>query len=300
MFNLKKYISNYPDTQQVKNHFYKYGLLENRTDNDIRFHKFSPLSKKFVLFTNARDESNLIEWCSYHLSLGFDCIYIFDHISQEPIQILNEKVCVFRINPKKHVKYNCIQQALKIAKIIHCEWMLYLDADEYLVLNSSNCVQSFIESYPSDAKLISLNWLMFGTNNFITQPHGYLIENFTKSDRFLNKHVKTFVKPECVKELFTPHTYNIHGNGYNCKRERIESSPFVEINDSFENVSGYIAHYIYQSEEVYLKRKINKPSDLGSQRPLDKTIHMQFNEIDNISLKLKVKQIENYLKEHSF
>ena len=85
MFNAQKYIHNYKDLVNVKQedtfkHFLKHGLRENRTDNDILFHSFRTKKKQFVLFTNARDESNLKEWCAHHLLLGFDCIYIFDHI----------------------------------------------------------------------------------------------------------------------------------------------------------------------------------------------------------------------------
>jgi hypothetical protein len=37
------------------------------------------------LFTNARDEPNIAEWIAHHINLGFDKIYVFDHLSVEPI-----------------------------------------------------------------------------------------------------------------------------------------------------------------------------------------------------------------------
>jgi len=40
---------------------------------------------KTILFTNARDESNILEWTVHHLNLGFDHIHIFDHISVVPM-----------------------------------------------------------------------------------------------------------------------------------------------------------------------------------------------------------------------
>ena len=41
---------------------------------------------KVVLFTNARDEPNIAEWIAHHLLLGFDKVFVFDHLSKEPIQ----------------------------------------------------------------------------------------------------------------------------------------------------------------------------------------------------------------------
>ena len=36
---------------------------------------------KTILFTNARDEHHILEWVIHHLHLGFDSIYIIDHLS---------------------------------------------------------------------------------------------------------------------------------------------------------------------------------------------------------------------------
>lgn len=302
MFNSKKYISNYPDLKNVNGikHFFNHGLLENRTDNNIDFHKFSPKQKKTILFTNARDESNLKEWCAHHLLLGFDCIYIFDHLSEKPIieELYNfdPRICVFRINITSKVKSSCINYALQIAKSINSEWMLYLDADEFLILNNHSTVQDFLSDYNCD--LISINWLMFGTNGFIKQPNGLLISNFTKSDRKLNHHVKTFVKPKCVIKQHMYHTYTIMGIAQNVNKQIIIISPFIENNVDYNLAPAYIAHYLYQSEEMYIFRKTNRNTDLGSCRPFDTNLHTYHNEVENNDIKEKYSEkIENYLKE---
>ena len=38
-----------------------------------------------VLFTNARDEPHIKEWAAHHLLLGFDYIFITDHLSVDPL-----------------------------------------------------------------------------------------------------------------------------------------------------------------------------------------------------------------------
>uniref|UniRef100_A0A6C0AYK9 Glycosyltransferase family 92 protein n=1 Tax=viral metagenome TaxID=1070528 RepID=A0A6C0AYK9_9ZZZZ len=302
MFNINRYISNYPGLKPrgAYSHFITQGLKENKTDNELQFHTFNPVQKKKVLFTNARDELSIKEWCAHHLLLGFDCIYIFDHLSKKPIieELFNfdSRICVLRIDvDESRIKFECIKYALTISKSINAEWMLYLDADEFLILNKD--VTSFLDEY-SFADLISINWLMFGTNNLLKQPDGLIISNFTKCERRLDKHVKSFVRPKHVTLVRTPHTYDIHGKAYNVKKEQIDSIPFVEITDDYQNVSAYIAHYIYQSEEVYNSRKILRKNDLGINVSFDTNLHVLYNDIDNYSIKEKYsQQIENYLKE---
>lgn len=40
---------------------------------------------KTIVFCNARDELHINEWIAHHILLGFDKIYIFDHLSTTPI-----------------------------------------------------------------------------------------------------------------------------------------------------------------------------------------------------------------------
>jgi hypothetical protein len=60
---------------------------------------------------------------------------------------------------------------------------------------------------------------------------------------------------------------------------------------------AYIAHYIYQSEETYIKRKTNNISDLGMQRAnLGKEIHTQYNDTENLQPQKYIKQIKEFLQ----
>ena len=305
MFNPKKYLSNYPDLQangvnskRAYQHFINCGLNENRTDNEISLHNFQPKQKKTILFTNARDEPHLKEWCIFHLSLGFDCIYIFDHMSEPSInhQLFNfdPRICIFRIKVTTNVKAKSIGYALQISNSVNSDWMLYLDADEFLVLNEHSSVQEFLNSFPPTADLISINWLMFGSNGLLKQPD-HIITGFTKSDLKLNQHVKTFVRSKKVTAFPTPHSYLVNGNCYNIKKELIQSNSFIDMPIEYYNASAYIAHYLYQSEEMYIFRKISKLSDLGASRAFDKNFHTYHNEVDNLSVKEKYQEILNKL-----
>ena len=59
-------------------------------------------------------------------------------------------------------------------------------------------------------------------------------------------------------------------------------------NIEFNKCPVFIAHYIHQSEETYINRKINLPTDdTNSFRQKDDNIHDKHNETDNMGPKRK-------------
>jgi hypothetical protein len=59
---------------------------------------------------------------------------------------------------------------------------------------------------------------------------------------------------------------------------------------------AYIAHYVYQSEETYVKRKINIIGDNGIKRAnLGKEIHKHYNDTKNLQPQKYIKQIKEFL-----
>jgi len=232
---------------------------------------FSPLllsRMKVMLFTNARDESHIKEWASHHLLLGFDIVYIFDHKSISPIknEFVNFKnrVIVERCEMELPVKLPLMQRAANIAKSAGAHWFIYLDADEFLILNSYPNVKRMILDFPF-AQSIAINWLYFGTNYHVKEPHGLILENYTKSDLLLDKHVKTFVKTQFVLKSENPHYYRMHRGCRHVSINHQIMSPrdlsFNRWNVEYSKSPAYIAHYIFQSEETYINRKIKLPAD---------------------------------------
>ena len=261
---------------------------------------------KIMLFTNARDESNINEWIAHHFLLGFDTIFIFDHLSEIPITTGSQfggKLMVHRVNiTANNVKINFMKTASKIASRLNADWMLYLDADEYLLLNNVTNVKKFLHIF-KDADAIGINWLMFGSSNHKIQPKGLLTENFIMSDKKLNKHVKTFVRPDRIKTVnpYNPHIYNIiNPNRYIAATgNRMHSNVFNNVPIIFTKTVAYIAHYYVQSEEEYNRRKC-RPMDNGTgprQKDINFNIH---NEVMNNQLQNKYSQnIKVFLKKYN-
>jgi hypothetical protein len=256
------------------------------------------LCKRVCLFTNARDEKHIREWATHHLLIGFSKIIIFDHKSTTPLkEVFKNFDKRVKIIDASHVegaiKMLLMNKAAKIAKVLKMDWMIYLDADEFIILNRKFTGIKHLLSVYNHADSLGLNWLMFGSNNLEKDPDGLILENYTKSDTTLNEHLKSFTRPIKIINATNPHYYNINNKFryFTVDNQNLQGSYYAsKPNISYLNAPAYIAHYVNQSEETYIKRKVNLPrDDTGEKRHQEnvKDIHNQFNSIENIYPKNK-------------
>ena len=260
--------------------------------------------EKVILFTNARDEKNIKEWVAHHLLLGFSKIYIFDHKSKIPLkETLSpfKNVVVERIEDDGPIKLPLMLKAAKISTIANADWILYLDADEFLVLNAFDNVKQLLKQYLF-ADSVGVNWLMFGTNNHKKEPqNGLLIENYTRSDLKLNRHVKTFVRPSRVINALTPHYFVVSEPARMVSinmKPMFESKSFNNWEIEYYKCAAFVGHYLYQSEETYINRKILLPRDDNAQtRQVEENIHEKHNSTENVLVKNKYSERINRLLE---
>ena len=228
---------------------------------------------KVILFTNARDELKLKEWVAHHLLLGFDFIYIFDHKSKIPLkgQFLDFNKDKFQVYVERceldgGIKHTLITNGANIAKRHNFEWMLYLDVDEFLVINNDKItnVKQLLSHYQY-ADAVSCNWLLFGSNFHIKEPDGLIIDNYIRSETTLSDTLKTFIRPS---QFVTPDPHRplikfpnkaYHVNGRQLKNDA--DNYFYKNRINFEKAQVFIAHYVVQSEETYIRRKLNLPND---------------------------------------
>ena len=257
------------------------------------------------LFTNARDEPKIAEWVAHHLLLGFDKIHIFDHKSVTPVSnmlapmLSDKRINITRVETDGQVKLNLMTRAVQISQQNNVSWMLYLDADEFLLLNQFNTVKEFLNVFKI-ADAIGVNWLMFGTSGHKTQPPGLLTENFIRSDKIINQHIKSFVRPEKVLlPAINPHFFNmINSNRYfAASGNKMTQGPFNPVPKIFTKVMAYVAHYYTQSEEEHLRRK-SRIMDDGTSGKVNMypEIHLVHNEVLNNQLQYKYSgKIKAYL-----
>lgn len=259
-----------------------------------------------ILFTNARDEQNIPEWVAHHLLIGFDKIFVFDHLSSIPITSLfksdfNGRLNILRVNGSGSIKLGLMEDAIDIALKGNFSWMLYLDADEFININKYNNIKDYL-SFFKEADAIGINWLMFGTSGHKSQPKGLITENFIRSEIRLDKHIKSFVRPTCAVRAINPHYFIISnpsryfsGNGTIMKMGPFNIQPLP-----FMNAPIYIAHYYTQSEEEHKRRKTRMLDDGSINKSANyPEVHKIYNTIANNQLQNKYSQsIKQFLKDN--
>ena len=260
--------------------------------------------RRVGLFCNARDELRIKEWAAHHLLIGFDVVVIYDHKSMVPLKDrlknFSKKVITLRVNKGDQIKMPLMNDAIKVARKLGLDWFIYLDADEFIILNNQFIgIKDFLSKYPH-ADSVGLNWVFFGTNGHVNDPPGLIFEEFTKSEPKLNDHVKSLVRTREVVHADNPHFYHIRnpakmvGILSNCIQGEKALS---RIDMKFEDAPAYIAHHVYQSEETCIRRKVRlRRDDDGTFRGnMGKEIHNSFNNVINNQALKYVREIKAFL-----
>jgi len=280
-------------------------ILNNNVTNN---QPINIVCRNVCLFTNARDEKHIKEWAAHHLLIGFDKIIIFDHKSKtslkEVFKGFDKRVKIIDVSDLNNpIKLRLMGKAIDISNFLKMDWMIYLDADEYIILNKYKNIKELLSVY-NHADSLAINWLMFGSNFLKKDPDGLIIDNYTKSDLILHNHVKTFVRPSKILGVAgNPHHYTMKDNnryfGINNLR-LINNYHINNYNVEYYKTPVYIAHYINQSEETYSNRKLILPrDDTGTNRQSHniEEIHNQHNSFENTYPKNKYAEgIKKFLK----
>jgi hypothetical protein len=286
-----------------------YGLYLKNSKNYIPYIK---KCDNVALFTNARDEPHIKEWAAHHLLIGFDYIFITDHLSITPLtnvfKDFDSRVVINTCTIKTNIKIHLMNEAITTAKKYNVDWFIYLDADEFIVFNDKvtniTNIKDFLSFYNRKADMIAINWLLFGSNYLENEPDS-ILGSYTKSDTYLDRHIKSFVRPNEALYAETPHVYAIkHIDNFYAYDKKIGTlTSFCESNILGEECPIYIAHYINQSKESFIKRKIIKPTDdTGKYRGqkdknLIENIHNNYNNNNNIQPKrLYHEKVQMFLK----
>jgi hypothetical protein len=287
-----------------------YGLYLKNNKSPVSYIK---KCEKVALFTNARDEPHIKEWAAHHLLLGFDYVFITDHLSINPLtnvfKDFDPRVVINTCAMKTNIKIHLMNEAITTAKKYNVDWFIYLDADEFIVFNDKvtniTTIKEFLSFYNGAADMIALNWLLFGSNYLEHEPDS-IMGSYTKSDIHIDKHIKSFVRPNEALYAYTPHVYAIKHieNFYAYDRKIGMLTSFNESNILGVKCPIYIAHYINQSRESFIKRKIVKPTDdtgeyrLNKNKNIIETIHNSYNNIENNQPKrLYHEKVQRFFKE---
>ena len=130
----------------------------------------------------------LEEWANYHLSLGFDHIYLYDNNDPAGERVIssvseNERVTVIDCRGKtayQNVAYTEFYKGLGKGY----DWIAYIDIDEFITFSEESGLRSikeFLSRFDSQVDIVHLNWKCYGNNDLVE-----LVDDYSVLRRFVN------------------------------------------------------------------------------------------------------------------
>ena len=222
----------------------------------------------------------LSEWVNHHLNLGFDHIYIYDNNDtdgercEDIIGKENPNVNVLKyfIGKKQRgcetqiAAYNDFYQRFGGTY----DWVLYLDVDEFLVINGYENVCGYIKDITKPStKSVRLNWKCYDDNDDLHYECLPVRERFTRvcEDETLSYYKKHFYRTKLIGfKAINVHYSNIRGDVVDCDGKYATYSTFVT-SDTYNHNKAYIAHYATKSaDEYYMVKKKRRGNGIGNDR----------------------------------
>lgn len=284
---------NYLNKESIK-------LINNHYAKDFELFNYKKIDGVvYSIFTNVKNEPDIIEWCYYHLHiLKFNHIVICDNNSNIPVinrinnhNFLKNKVKVFKLEGSKiknKAKEIYFQQYAKLS-----DWTLFIDADEYLVLKNINNIHKFMDNniFKNNIDCITFNWKMMGSNNLLKRNNKLVIDNYNECEsNLLNQHVKSLVYNKNVLNFkISPHIFKVKNNIIDSSGKLLELTPF----NNNQNQTACIFHFWCKSKEDW----INKCNTCKNNNGCDDGGGLRGREIERWNQSLNYKNTDDYLKQ---
>lgn len=237
----------------------------------------------------------LQEWTDWHLSIGFDEIILGlnDWETKDYPDQRNGKVKIFPVEGtrKQLPFYNfCVDTFHE-----DYDWIGFIDIDEFICLKKHSNIKDLFADYAA-FPVLALNWKLFGSNGKKTYEDKLVRERFTKSQKDVNQHVKSFINLKNIRSIHKTFA-SIHPYWPAFKYDP-HSTDFMAI--SPENVlfsgpwnklgsdkTAYIAHYATKSAEECKIRRDYRRADCGTPRPeswQEFFLKHDYNDVDNFDV----------------
>lgn len=249
---------------------------------------------KFTILSMMKDEGHsLVEWVAYHKHIGFDNIVVYTNNCNDGTDDLLIRleemgwVQHFRndVPEGKKPQPNALTLASKNEEVTDSEWILTMDADEFLSIKvGKGWITDLVERMEPEAVAMAITWRFFGSNNVTDWNPGLAIESYTHAAPDIFKKgwgVKTLFKPfhDMKMGIHRPHIKKAKQDPENAKLlldqiwlngsgNRMPDEFSLSGWRSTKPTLGYkwveMNHYAVKSYEAYLLRRLrgnvnNKP-----------------------------------------
>jgi|GEM_PF-703661 len=219
----------------------------------------------------AKDETAYLkEWVEYHLNIGVQYFVIYDNNSIIPI---GETLAQYIRQGVVHVIDCSIASRPQLRAYNHClfhmcektQWIIYIDVDEFIILNKHNQISELLKEYDSFGGLC-LNWKSYNAGGYVVKPLEPVMKAYKEYlplSSAVNKHIKTILQPRYTLAMCNPH-HALYFDGYYAVNENYLRVPSAF--SDFSNEVAYINHYYTKSYEEWLHKVQKGRVDLNQKR----------------------------------
>ncbi|MEN8839565.1 MAG: glycosyltransferase family 2 protein [Octadecabacter sp.] len=168
----------------------------------------APNKYRTTILSMMKDEGHsLVEWVAYHKHIGFENICVYTNNcndgTDKMLMRLQElgHVQHFRndVPEGKRPQMNALSLAGRNPEVMHSEWVLVMDADEFLTVKTGDGkINDLLDAMDPDAQAMAITWRFFGSSGVTDWNPGLVTESYSyAADDGFRKGwgVKTLFKP---------------------------------------------------------------------------------------------------------
>jgi hypothetical protein len=222
--------------------------------------KNSGTSTKYFLSSMMRVKNEarfLPELIAHHHLLGVEHFYLYDNGSEDNLTyVLQPFLDLGLVTIVPWLTVPCAPSCY-----VHffdnyaseCQWVAFLDADEFLIERQEGALIEFIKSHPS-LPALAINWRYFGSSFHESIPEGLVLRNFTMADTYMDTLVKVIAQPSDIESLYNSHNFIYKGFGI---ARDIDSRPALGSQLNMARTKSRnieINHYVYRARENYVAK----------------------------------------------
>ena len=306
------------DIMKSKNDNYDYSVYKNEDTLNKWKGKLDEKIVSYIInktiragiYVRVYNEKNIIEWMDYHYKCGFDFILFYDDYSEPSVKSIIEDYGKFdkskylvleRLFTKQIHNFNNVlnnQNNFKTHILNHIQkhmdYVLYIDIDEYLYLNTYKNIKELIKDYGNFDQLF-INMKFFG-NFKLKTDNNELIKNHLNCFTYCPT-TKSLCKVSSIDFTQNPHFFILNNNNsltIDINKELIHKGKFknVKYSESVKKIffktntkekKIYIAHYYTQNLYRFIVRKVFYRNDVKNKNIYNKLdlFIKNYNRIEN-------------------